>query len=124
MAARPMPGASYMVSNMSSTSFLISGVILPTGSDTSRNRLSGRMMMSRSAMAGDVIRASGAVNLFTLRSRQPRESGRTPGMSAILSKTTPDTVILVLAGLAALVVILVGAVTALAVVVLRRPTQP
>jgi DNA recombination protein RmuC len=45
-------------------------------------------------------------------------------MSAILTKTTPDTVFLVLAGLATLVVVLLGAVTALAVVVLRRPTEP
>ena len=45
-------------------------------------------------------------------------------MSAILTKATPDTVILVLAGLAALVVVLLGAVTALAVAVLRRPTEP
>jgi hypothetical protein len=52
---------------------------LPTGSDTSRSRLSGRMMMSRNAMAGDVIRVPGAVNLFTLRSRAAGESGKRSG---------------------------------------------
>jgi DNA recombination protein RmuC len=45
-------------------------------------------------------------------------------MSAILAKTTPETVFLLLVGLAALVVVLLGAVTALAVVALRRPTEP
>ena len=51
MAASPMPGASYMVSNMSSTRRRSSGSIACAGSETSRSRLSGRMMMSRSAMA-------------------------------------------------------------------------
>ena len=50
MAASPMPGASYMVSNMSSTSFLISASIFLTGSETSRSRLSGMMRISRSAI--------------------------------------------------------------------------
>ena len=50
IAASPMPGASYMVSNMSATSFFISASIFLTGSETSRSRLSGRMRMSRSAM--------------------------------------------------------------------------
>ena len=50
IAASPMPGASYMVSNMSATSVRMSSSILPTGFETLRNRLSGRMMMSRSAM--------------------------------------------------------------------------
>ena len=51
IAASPTPGASYMVSNMSSTSLRTSAVIFFTGSETSRNRLSGRMRISRSAMA-------------------------------------------------------------------------
>ena len=51
MAARPMPGASYMVSNMSSLSLRSSTVIFSTGFDTSRNRLSGKVIISRLAMA-------------------------------------------------------------------------
>src|SRR5450755_3362014 len=50
IAARPIPGALYMVSNMSSASLRISGVTFSIGFDTSRNCLSGRMMISRSAM--------------------------------------------------------------------------
>src|SRR5262249_13687346 len=46
------PGASYIVSNMSSIRRLSSASILPTGFETSRSRLSGSLMMSRSAMAG------------------------------------------------------------------------
>ena len=49
-AASPMPGASYMVSNMSSTSLRIPASIFFTGSETFRSRLSGRMRMGRSAM--------------------------------------------------------------------------
>ena len=51
IAASPMPGASYMVSNMSSTSFLIDASTLATGLETSRSRLSGKIRMSRTAMA-------------------------------------------------------------------------
>ena len=54
IAASPMPGASYMVSNMSSASLRISAVTFSTGLETSRNCLSGRMMISRMAMAGDL----------------------------------------------------------------------
>jgi hypothetical protein len=43
-----------MVSNMSSASFRISGVTFSTGFDTSRNCLSGRIMISLNAMAGDL----------------------------------------------------------------------
>ena len=49
-----MPGASYMVSNMSSASLRISVVTFSTGLETSRNCLSGRMMISRMAMARDL----------------------------------------------------------------------
>ena len=51
MAASPMPGASYMVSNMSLTSARSGLSTFATGSDFSRSRLSGRMMISRLAMA-------------------------------------------------------------------------
>ena len=51
IAASPMPGASYMVSNMSSTSCLVAASILATGLETSRSRLSGKMRMSRTAMS-------------------------------------------------------------------------
>ena len=51
MAASPMPGAAYMVSNMSSTSARNGLSIAFTGSDFSRSRLSGMMRMSRTAMA-------------------------------------------------------------------------
>ena len=51
MAASPIPGASYMVSSISSMSLRMPASIFFTGSDTCRNRLSGRMRMSRSAMA-------------------------------------------------------------------------
>ena len=54
IAASPMPGASYMVSNMSSASLRISGVTFSIGFDTSRNCLSGRMMISLMAMSGDL----------------------------------------------------------------------
>ena len=47
IAASPMPGASYMVSSMSSASLRISAVTFSTGFETSRNCLSGRMMISR-----------------------------------------------------------------------------
>ena len=50
IAASPIPGASYMVSNMSSASLRISEVTFSIGLETSRNCLSGRMMISRSAM--------------------------------------------------------------------------
>ena len=50
MAASPMPGAAYMVSNMSSTSVRSDLSTAVTGSDFSRSRLSGRMRMSRTAM--------------------------------------------------------------------------
>ena len=49
IAASPMPGASYMVSNMSSASARIPASPL-TGSETSRNRLSGSLMISRNAI--------------------------------------------------------------------------
>ena len=39
IAARPMPGASYMVSSMSSASSRISGVTASTGLETSRRLL-------------------------------------------------------------------------------------
>jgi hypothetical protein len=51
MAASPMPGASYMVSNMSATSFLTDESTLLTGFETARSRLSGKIRMSRIAMA-------------------------------------------------------------------------
>ncbi len=51
IAARPMPGAAYMVSNMSATSARRALSCAVTGSDLSRSRLSGRMMISRTAMA-------------------------------------------------------------------------
>jgi hypothetical protein len=62
MAASPMPGASYMVSNMSSTSLRMPASIFFTGSETSRNRLSGRMRMSRNAMTADVSGGPKPVN--------------------------------------------------------------
>ncbi|MGY4599208.1 hypothetical protein ACVWXL_006954 [Bradyrhizobium sp. GM22.5] len=51
IAASPMPGASYMVSNMSSASLRISGVTFSIGLETRRSCLSGRMMISLRAMA-------------------------------------------------------------------------
>jgi hypothetical protein len=51
IAASPIPGASYMVSNMSSTSSRMPASTFFTGSETCRNRLSGRMRMSRKAIA-------------------------------------------------------------------------
>ena len=51
IAARPMPGALYIVSNMSSTSLRIPTSICLTGSESSRSRLSGSLIMSRTAMA-------------------------------------------------------------------------
>jgi len=50
IAASPMPGASYMVSNMSSASLRISGVTFSIGLETRRSCLSGRMMISLKAM--------------------------------------------------------------------------
>ena len=63
-----MPGASYMVSNMSSTSFLMPASTCLTGSETSRSLLSGSLMISRRAMvppkylAGDVRGVQSGVN--------------------------------------------------------------
>jgi len=74
-------------------------------------------------MDGDVISGLRTVNMFSFRSLRARESGRTPGMTAFLAKTPPETVMLVLAALAALVVTLVGAVVTLALA-LRRPSEP
>jgi DNA recombination protein RmuC len=68
------------------------------------------MMMSRSAMAGDVIGGSGAVNMFTLRSRRSGESDRTGVMTETLALV-----------LTLLLVLLVAAVGALAYLVVRRP---
>ena len=50
IAASPIPGAAYMVSNMSSASLRIAGVTFSTGLETSRNFLSGRTMISLKAM--------------------------------------------------------------------------
>src|SRR5262249_26042472 len=61
MAASPMPGASYMVSNISATSLRMLASIFFTGSETCRNRLSGKMRISRTVMAGDV--SGGAVRV-------------------------------------------------------------
>ena len=66
IAASPMPGASYMVSNISSTSLRMPASIFFTGSDTCRSRLSGILMISRIAMAGDVRPAESGVNLAFL----------------------------------------------------------
>ena len=57
MPASPMPGAAYMVSNISSTSLRRLASMRLTGSDTSRSRLSGSFMISRTVMAGDLSRA-------------------------------------------------------------------
>jgi len=54
IAASPMPGALYMVSNMSSTSLRMLASTRLIGSETCRSRLSGSLMMSSTAMAGDV----------------------------------------------------------------------
>jgi hypothetical protein len=54
MAANPMPGASYIASNISSISLRTGASTRVTGSDTRRRRLSGRMMMGRRAIRGDV----------------------------------------------------------------------
>src|SRR6201996_527656 len=62
IAASPIPGASYMVSNMSSASLRISGVTFSIGLETSRNCLSGRMMISRSAMFSSPGRRFKALN--------------------------------------------------------------
>jgi len=50
IAARPTPGASYIVSNMSATSFFTSPSIAATGSETSRRRLSGSWRIGRMDM--------------------------------------------------------------------------
>ncbi len=50
MAARPMPGASYMVSSMSSASLRTSVSTVAMGSETSFSRGSGMTMISRRAM--------------------------------------------------------------------------
>src|SRR5215471_11066132 len=63
MAAKPMPGALYIVSNMSATSPRMSLSISATGLDTRRSRLSGKMMMSRSAIEGDLRADAGVVNV-------------------------------------------------------------
>ena len=54
IAASPIPGAAYMVSNMSSASLRTSAVTFSIGLETSRNCLSGRMMISLNAMARDL----------------------------------------------------------------------
>ena len=51
MAARPMPGAAYIVSNMSSISVWSSGVIASTGEEICRSNGSGASMIGRMAMA-------------------------------------------------------------------------
>jgi len=63
IAASPTPGALYIVSNISSTSARTSASTVFTGSDFCRSRLSGRMMMSRNAMRGDLSGAPRRVNL-------------------------------------------------------------
>src|SRR4051812_47008984 len=63
MAASPIPGASYMVSNMSSMSLRIPTSIFLTGSETFRSRLSGRTRISRSAMGRDVCGRLTTVNV-------------------------------------------------------------
>src|SRR5271165_2024974 len=73
IAASPMPGASYMVSNMSSTSLLMPESIFWIGSDFSRSLLSGILMISRIAMIGDVSGEQWGVNVerFCRRSIAP-----------------------------------------------------
>src|ERR1700761_295101 len=62
MAASPMPGALYMVSNMSSTSLRMLASTFFTGSDTCRSRLSGIVMISWIAIFGDLRGAESGVN--------------------------------------------------------------
>jgi len=51
MAASPIPGAAYIVANMSSMSVRSRLSTVFTASDLTRNRLSGMMRMSRTAMS-------------------------------------------------------------------------
>ena len=71
IAASPMPGASYMVSNMSSASLRISDVTFSTGLETSRSCLSGRMMISLRAIARDLSRRLVGVNALGKPLRRP-----------------------------------------------------
>src|SRR5215204_4563344 len=61
IAASPMPGASYMVSNMSSASLRTDASTFATGLETRRKRLSGMTRISRRLMRGDLITARRAV---------------------------------------------------------------
>jgi DNA recombination protein RmuC len=86
------------------------------------------MMMSRSAMAGDVISGSAAVNMFAFCSPRSRRIGykarMTPTVTQWLSKAPPDTLLLVFAVLAAVVLALLVAVGTLVFFALRRPSEP
>src|SRR5215831_12303025 len=62
IAAKPMPGAAYMVSNMSATRRRISSSTSWTGLETSRRVGSGSLRISRKAMRGDVRRGPETVN--------------------------------------------------------------
>ena len=53
VAARPIPGAAYMVSAMSRTSFWMSAVNAVTGAATLRSRGSGYSRIGNSAMVSD-----------------------------------------------------------------------
>ena len=62
MAASPMPGAAYMVSNMSSTSLRSDLSTAFTGSELSRSRLSGKNEDVTHRHGRDVRARGGAVN--------------------------------------------------------------
>ena len=66
IAASPMPGAAYMVSNISSTSLRVAASTLATGLETSRSRLSGKIRMSRTAIERDLRAGLRTVNVFCL----------------------------------------------------------
>src|SRR4051794_14406865 len=55
IAARPMPGAAYIVSNMSATSARTSSSTVSTSLEISRRRGSGTSTIGRMAMRGDLV---------------------------------------------------------------------
>jgi hypothetical protein len=93
IAASPTPGASYIVSNMSSTSARTPASTVFTGSETSRSRLSGRMMISRNAMRGDLRGGGGAVNHAETkrpaRVRRPRSRSKPSTMVMAVAVVMP-----------------------------------
>src|SRR5205085_3583023 len=78
IAARPIPGASYIVSSMSSARARISSVMRSTGAHFVRRRGSGRRTSGRIDMGGEIRTRHGRVKSFIFCSETRADSRTAP----------------------------------------------